>query len=84
MNLTNNEIEPSHTNSDMTSQCEKNNVACPRDGEDTKQIRFRASRLFSSDAAWYFSTREGKERGPFMSKENAQTAIIDFIRQVSS
>jgi len=90
MNLMNNELEQdihpeqAHTNSNVTSQCEKNNVACPRKGEDAKQIRFRANRLFSSGTAWYFSTREGKEHGPFMSKENAQNAIIEFIRQVSS
>jgi len=47
-------------------------------------MRFRAKRLFSSGSAWYFSTREGKDRGPFMSKEQAQNAIIEFIQQVSS
>ncbi|MCW8899827.1 MAG: DUF6316 family protein [Gammaproteobacteria bacterium] len=87
MNLTDNKTEQNIISQQsqidkMTSQYQ-NNAVSPRKGEDAKQTRFRANRLFSSGTAWYFSTRDGKERGPFMSKENAQKAIEDYLKEVS-
>lgn len=89
MNLVNYELEQEvqvelkREDSSMTSLHENNNVSCPRKGEDPKHIRFRANRLFLSGSAWYFSTREGKEHGPFFTKKEAQTAIEKFIIAVS-
>lgn len=89
MNLANYELEQEvqaeHKSEDsvMTGLYENNNVSCPRKGEDAKQTRFRANRLFSSSSVWYFSTREGKDQGPFLTKEDAQNAIARFISEVS-
>lgn len=70
MNLANfelgHEVQSAHETEDsgMAALYENNNVSCPRKGEDAKQMRFRANRLFSSGSACYFSTREGKDQGP--------------------
>lgn len=88
MNLTNNELEqdvqpePPNTNTHMISDSGKNNVACPRKDENANHMKFRSDRLFSSDSAWYFSTREGENFGPFINKKEAQNAITDFINHV--
>ena len=89
MNLANFELghdvqsEHKPEDSGMAALHENNNVSCPRNGEDAKQMRFRANRLFSSGSAWYFSTREGKDQGPYFTKEEAQRAITKFISEVS-
>ena len=88
MNITNNELEQdvqlesTYTNSKIISDCEKNNVACPTKDENANHMKFRSDRLFSSDSAWYFSTREGENFGPFINKKEAQNAITDFINHV--
>lgn len=89
MNLSNYELvqeiheEPTQSDSPMASLYENNNLSCPRKGENGTETRFRVNRLFSSGTVWYFSTREGKDQGPFLSKEHAQQAISNFIREVS-
>ena len=89
MNLANYELEQDvqvvhkREDSNMTDLHENNNVSCPRKGEDSDLMRFRANRLFSSGSAWYFSTREGKDHGPFFTKEDALKTIEKFISEVS-
>lgn len=88
MNLSKYELEQAlhaeegHTGSSSTNHYENNNLSCPREGESATQSRFRANRLFSSGSAWYFSTREGRDQGPFLSKEQAQIAVSEFIAKV--
>ena len=57
-------------------------VLCPRIGETAKQIKFRADRLFSVGVSWYFNTREGIDKGPFSSKQQAEHEINKFIRKI--
>jgi len=73
-----------HSGSSSTNQNASNNLVSPRKGESATQARFRANRLFSSGSAWYFSTREGQDQGPFISKEQAEQAISEFIQKVTS
>lgn len=42
-------------------------------------IPFRTGRFFCVDAAWYFSCREGMDHGPYRSKDEAETALQDFL-----
>ena len=78
MNLNNYEIEQElHTEQTQTDSPS----ASHRDGEDPSLARFRANRLFTSGAAWYFSTREGRDQGPFISKEQAEKAISEYEKQ---
>lgn len=74
--------EQDQTGSDITNQNENNDTVCARKGEDITQVRFRVNRLFAIGVDWYFSTREGKDQGPFKSKESAQEAITKFIREI--
>ena len=39
---------------------------------------FRSDRLFCSNGQWFFATREG-ERGPFVSRDDAQAALARFV-----
>jgi len=67
---------------DMSNQNENNTTISARKGEDILQVRFRVNRLFAIGIDWYFSTREGKDQGPFKSKESAEQAITNFIREI--
>ena len=78
------DTEEIQTDSSSANLYENNNLSCPRAGENTTLSRFRANRLFSSGSAWYFSTREGREQGPFLNKEQAQKAIAEFIKKVKN
>lgn len=53
-----------------------------RDGE-LGSIPMRSDRFFSSDADWYFSTREGTAIGPFTSKKHAGKGLTDFLEFLS-
>ena len=62
------------------TELDENNIICPRMGEDEDRIPFRSDRLFSIGIDWYFSTREGTDHGPYRSKEGAQDAVANYIR----
>lgn len=51
-----------------------------RDGEDRTQA-YRSQRMFAIGSSWYFSTREGKEQGPFVSREIVEQAIKTYIQK---
>ena len=65
-------------------QYANNSISSPRQGESATQTRFRVERLFSIGSAWYFSTREGRDQGPFISKEQAHKAISVYIMSVKN
>ena len=48
---------------------------------ETYMPPFRTSRLFNIGNEWYFSTREGVDQGPFLSKEIAEQAIEIYTKQ---
>ena len=78
------QVEHTQNNSVMNIQNDNNNFACPRKGEHEQHVTFRAQRLFSIGADWYFSTREDKDQGPFTSKEITLNAIKSYISKVQS
>ena len=49
-----------------------------RKGE-TGPIPYRTGRFFCGDSAWFFSTREGLEHGPFPTKEKAERQCRTYI-----
>lgn len=65
----------------MTNKNDK--VRCPRVGESAQQVKPRENRLFLKGVSWYFSTREGIDEGPFISKKHAEDAINRFIRKIA-
>ena len=48
-----------------------------REGE-LGAVPFRSGRFFYIDSKWYFSCREGREVGPFSSKQAAEMALADY------
>lgn len=40
---------------------------------------FRSGRFFVVSNNWYFTTREGLDKGPFASKREAESALNSFL-----
>ena len=55
----------------------------PRKGEDTEKTWFRTDRFYNVNGSWHFMTREGEELGPYGSKQDAQAALMLYIRSTS-
>lgn len=51
-----------------------------RKGEQN-QGWFRSQRFYRAGGDWYFTTRDHCERGPFMSREEAEGELLLFMRQ---
>ena len=49
-----------------------------RQGEATS-FPFRSERMFSIGHEWFFATREGIDKGPFLNREQAEGALSEFI-----
>lgn len=45
---------------------------------------FRADRLFITNGEWYFATREGVDRGPYGSRDEALRALAHFIDEMTA
>lgn len=41
---------------------------------------FRSGRFFSASGKWFFSTREGRDHGPYESKQQAEEELRMFLR----
>lgn len=44
---------------------------------------FRTERIFSVGNEWYFTTRDGKDMGPFKSKVDAEGEITIYLRELA-
>lgn len=49
-----------------------------RAGETSKKW-FRSSRIYCVDGKWFFTTREGDNMGPFVSRHQAEKEVVVFI-----
>ena len=47
---------------------------------DDESVHFQMDRLVQQNGEWYYMTREGEERGPFESREEAEADLIFYIR----
>lgn len=45
-------------------------------------VPFRTGRFFYIDAQWYFACREGKNCGPYDSRQQAQLALDAYIKGI--
>jgi hypothetical protein len=52
--------------------------------QETPRYRFRSDRLFHSNGAWYFATREAIAVGPYMSRGDAELAARELVEQLST
>ena len=51
---------------------------------DAEPMRcFRTSRYFCVSGDWYFTTRENKDLGPFLSREHAEMALSRYLETQS-
>ncbi len=51
------------------------------DGKDEK-LHFQMERFVQQNGEWFYITREGEEKGPFESKEDAEGDLITYIRHL--
>ena len=49
------------------------------DGDDAK-THFQMDRFVQMNGQWFYTTREGDEKGPFVSKADAEGDLIAYIR----
>lgn len=52
--------------------------------QESGSIPFRTGRFFCVDTAWYFACREGLDHGPYSNKDEAETALQDFLDNLDS
>ena len=50
-----------------------------RAGEHT--IPFRNERYFCANGVWYFETRGGNQKGPFIDKREMEAELLLYIRE---
>ena len=51
------------------------------DGEDDKKY-FQMDRFVQMNGQWFYTTREGEEKGPFDSRADAEGDLIAYIRHM--
>lgn len=51
------------------------------DAEDGKAY-FQMDRFVQMNGEWFYTTREGEERGPFVSRDDAAGDLIMYIRDL--
>ena len=56
-------------------------MARKTDGEESK-THFQMDRFVQMNGQWFYTTREGEERGPFDSKVDAEGDLIAYIREM--
>jgi hypothetical protein len=44
-------------------------------------VPYRSGRFFYINSKWYFACREGREKGPYDSKEETEMALLAYIEQ---
>jgi len=71
-------IEQYATINDKISLCR------PRKDEKGKALTYRTQRLFTVAHEWFFSTREGIDQGPFLSRQVAELAIEIYIDSIDA
>lgn len=58
-------------------------MAGRRRGEDGP-VPFRTGRYFAVGASWYFACREGLDRGPYGSRDDAREALKEHLRNLGA
>jgi hypothetical protein len=51
------------------------------DGDDGKMY-FQMDRFVQQNGVWFYTTREGEERGPFESRDDAEGDLISYIQHL--
>lgn len=51
----------------------------PRKTDTEKKVYFQMDRFVQQNGEWYYDTRDGVQRGPFKSRENAEADLVFYI-----
>jgi len=51
---------------------------------DDKSLYFQTGRFVHQNGEWFYITRGGEQRGPFMRKEDAEDDMISYIRNLNN
>lgn len=54
-----------------------------RQGDVEGRIPFRSGRMYYVNDQWYFTTREGDDKGPYPSRDEAEAALAMFVRKLT-
>ncbi len=55
-----------------------------KDENKDDRLYFQMDRFMEQAGEWYYTTREGEERGPFKSREDAETDLIEYLQVLKS
>ena len=48
--------------------------------DDNEKVHFQMDRIAQQNGVWFYMTREGVQRGPFESREDAEDDLSEYIR----
>lgn len=55
-----------------------------KDEKDADALYFQMDRFMQQNDEWFYITREGEERGPFNSKDDAEKDLIAYLKTIKS
>ncbi len=54
----------------------------PRESDDDdEKLYFQMDRFRQANGEWYYTTRDGDEKGPFESKREAEADLATYVRE---
>ncbi len=55
-----------------------------KDEADDGRLYFQMDRFMEQAGEWYYTTREGEERGPFKNRNDAEMDLIAYLQTLKS
>ena len=55
-----------------------------KDEKDADRLYFQMDRFMQQNNEWFYTTREGEEKGPFKSKDDAEKDLIAYLQAIKS
>lgn len=55
-----------------------------KDEKDDGRLYFQMDRFMEQAGEWYYTTREGEERGPFKSQDAAEKDLIAYLQAIKN
>lgn len=49
--------------------------------KEGEKVHFQSNRFVRQNGEWFYTTRDGQERGPFEDKEDAEGDLILYMRE---
>ncbi len=55
-----------------------------KDENEDNRLYFQMDRFMDQLGEWFYTTREGEEKGPFISREDAEKDLIEYLQVLKS